>query len=798
MGIDPARIQTGEQLREQLQELFHSGGWSVHRLADKARLSAATVQGIVKGTTRLPQTRTLRKIVKACGQDPEPWVAARGRAIQAAKQLVASDPRFGGRHDDITALDKVRAEFRRQDRPCVIVLFGSPGVGKTMLAEQWAARVCESGIFIGKALEPLNLRGFSAEGPLTRTDVAKALLQRLGVSSDLVPREDDECARMIRRHLEASSHLLLLDNVGETEAIRDFLPKVGTSIVVITSRGPLIGFGVKEYLVRREVRRLSPDGSLELLTRWLPERGDTELDDRERVAELCFHLPLALGIVASRLASDRELRFQDVAEQLEWRGTLRALGGTRSEETNLETVYSWSYNALTPAARRIYRLLTLRLGEGIDAYAVALTGGIGLAEADEMIREFRDTGLITSRGKRFDIHDLLYDFALARRIQEEEPGAAFEFYSRVLPAYYGCVNHAFNVVNKQNPMVDAEFLADWRNDDGTRTVGADPASASRWFGEERANLVHLATAACELVPPPSEAPRLAFALFYFLDIQHHWGTWASVIEAGLRSADALNDLWSKARLLRDSGRLRYVRIRDLHDRLHDSDSGDTAWRADALTACSEATGFLNASADHYRRHGGHPDEAIVVQRELADVSLEVAKLSRRQEAFTLAINRYRAVEDMWKRSTSSVRDVSLLSLQLPMSEAYRLHGDLDAAQECLKTARDMLASGAVSHANLEPHLYRHEAALNEARGDLEAAAACWDRTVALFGDTEERWLHRARALAQRGLLLSKLGNRHARDSLQDARNLLDKHDSPEAAVVQTWLDRLSERSSPAH
>jgi transcriptional regulator with XRE-family HTH domain len=112
--MDPEQIQTGEQLAGQLRELFHLGGWRIHRLAERAGLSKATVQGILSGTTMIPQAGTLTEFVRACGQDPGPWVAARGRAVQAANAgavtriRVMNVPRTGhafvGRADELEQL----------------------------------------------------------------------------------------------------------------------------------------------------------------------------------------------------------------------------------------------------------------------------------------------------------------------------------------------------------------------------------------------------------------------------------------------------------------------------------------------------------------------------------------------------------------------------------------------------------------------------------------------------------------------------------------------------------------------
>ncbi|GAA0219317.1 hypothetical protein GCM10009527_014360 [Actinomadura nitritigenes] len=93
--IAPDRIGSREDLRAQLVELFHQGGWSRHRLAEAAGLSTATVQAVLTGRTAIPRTGTLVAFVTACGQDPGPWVRARGRLVRGASRqarLAGAEP----------------------------------------------------------------------------------------------------------------------------------------------------------------------------------------------------------------------------------------------------------------------------------------------------------------------------------------------------------------------------------------------------------------------------------------------------------------------------------------------------------------------------------------------------------------------------------------------------------------------------------------------------------------------------------------------------------------------------------
>jgi transcriptional regulator with XRE-family HTH domain len=89
--IDPDRIQSGQDLAEQLSALYGEGGWSMHRLAKASGLSPATIQKMINEPS-VPQARTLAAFVDACKQPTAPWLRARDRAVknrESAKPSVA-------------------------------------------------------------------------------------------------------------------------------------------------------------------------------------------------------------------------------------------------------------------------------------------------------------------------------------------------------------------------------------------------------------------------------------------------------------------------------------------------------------------------------------------------------------------------------------------------------------------------------------------------------------------------------------------------------------------------------------
>lgn len=105
--IDPARIETAEELTDQLAELFRQGGWSAHRLSGASGLSTATIHAMINGATTLPRASTLEAFVKACGQPPAPWLQARARTVPTARRQ--SSP-AGELQEQLDAL-RARAEL---------------------------------------------------------------------------------------------------------------------------------------------------------------------------------------------------------------------------------------------------------------------------------------------------------------------------------------------------------------------------------------------------------------------------------------------------------------------------------------------------------------------------------------------------------------------------------------------------------------------------------------------------------------------------------------------------------------
>jgi hypothetical protein len=110
----------------------------------------------------------------------------------------------------------------------------------------------------------------------------------------------------------------------------------------------------------------------QLLARRLgADRVAAEPDAVAEIVTRCARLPLALALVAARAAIRPHVPLHLLAGELSdipqrW----EALTGDDST-TDVRTVFSWSYHALTPDTARLFRLLGLHSGPDLTAPAAA-------------------------------------------------------------------------------------------------------------------------------------------------------------------------------------------------------------------------------------------------------------------------------------------------------------------------------------------------------------------------------------------------------------------------------------------
>lgn len=282
-----------------------------------------------------------QQILRGSGQHPLLSSAPPPVVVAPAPQrLPAGVPHFVGRAEEFATLD-----WHRDEEAAVIVLDGPAGIGKSALAVRW---LHDNDDFPGGRLY-LDLRGYADEPPLEPSEALAALLGELGVAD--IPYDVPARARLFRSLTEGRRMAVLLDNALDADQVRPLLPGPGAT-AVITSRNQLRGLVVHDGAVRVTVPRLEPAEAAALLGL------NPRTEEAARLAELCDRTPLALRILAERMARLPHVAPTSWIAELTHEGDrLAALDAGDGVSGDLPRTLSWSYQRLEPGPAELMRRL---------------------------------------------------------------------------------------------------------------------------------------------------------------------------------------------------------------------------------------------------------------------------------------------------------------------------------------------------------------------------------------------------------------------------------------------------------
>ncbi|MGZ3142168.1 BTAD domain-containing putative transcriptional regulator [Lentzea chajnantorensis] len=214
------------------------------------------------------------------------------------RQLPTTTPRFVGRSAELRDLTGLAAG----DGLVVAAITGTAGVGKTTLAVHWARGAADR--FPDGQLY-VNLRGFDRHRePVAPGDALSRFLEALGVPPDRIPAALDAQSALYRSLVAERRVLVLLDNARDPDHVRPLLPGPSSSFVLVTSRDRLTGLVVNEGARELALDVLTPAEARALIVSRL---GARRAGDADELIRWCGGLPLALAIVAARVAQSPEL-----------------------------------------------------------------------------------------------------------------------------------------------------------------------------------------------------------------------------------------------------------------------------------------------------------------------------------------------------------------------------------------------------------------------------------------------------------------------------------------------------------
>ncbi|WP_331000728.1 NB-ARC domain-containing protein [Streptomyces luteolifulvus] len=232
----------------------------------------------------------------------------------------------------------------------VTAIGGMAGSGKTTLAVHWAHQVADR--FPDGQLY-VDLRGFHPTGPMVGpAEAIRSFLDAFGAAAHRMPTGLDAQAALYRTLLADRRVLVVLDNARDSEHVRPLLPASAGCLVLVTSRNQLHGLVAGEAAHSVTLDLLSQADALEFLFR----RLDTDRVAREsraaaEIVARCGRLQGALAIVSARAAVNPVFSLSAIAAELrESQGSLDAFAG-EVPLADARSVFSWSYDALTPGGR---------------------------------------------------------------------------------------------------------------------------------------------------------------------------------------------------------------------------------------------------------------------------------------------------------------------------------------------------------------------------------------------------------------------------------------------------------------
>lgn len=653
-------------------------------------------------------------------------------------------PRFAGRELELATLRQWHGE--RADRPTVVVMSGTGGVGKTALALRWLHEISEE-FPHGRLF--VDLGGDSV--PVPPEQALAWLLESLGVPGKQIPADTGQRAALFRSVTADRQLAILLDNAVSAAQVRSLLPAGPGNIVIVTSRSHLSGLALDGALFL-EIAPMSATEALTVLQDMVgTARVSAERDAAHRLVDLCGGLPLVVSIVGARLASRPRRRIADEAATLVDRTrvlTLNVAGGEKSVGAILATAYA----GLAERTRLLYRVGAVHPGREFGAAVLAATLGWDETRTSDALAELADLNLIIEvDDQRYSYHDLVRVHARHHAEMQTEGLTSLNATIRMVTWYVTRAVAADLIIHPLRPHVGPLYAADHQRD----AVFSNEQDAMSWLERERANLHAVVDHAWEHALYDL-AWQMCEALWGLFLRTRRYSDWIATQTIGIASAEQCGNQRAEARLRSQLG-FAYAKLSRYDE---------------AVAENMRALELADAIGDNQGR--------ATALSQLGRAALGTQQLSSALRYFQQA----RDVHEELGRP----RGIALNRRRI--GNVLTRMGDLDAAVVELRASADAMSSLGDQHQYVRSLQFLGTAHQLAGRHDLADAAVQEAWTVVAELDSP---YYRAEVLAQVGEMAEQRGDRAtARDAYRKAEELYELAEDPHADLMRSRADLLSE------
>jgi DNA-binding SARP family transcriptional activator/tetratricopeptide (TPR) repeat protein len=689
-----------------------------------------------------------------------PSWAAGPPGVPVPAQLPLDAPGFSGRHDELRTLHALlpSAQAGGTDESVpVAVISGTAGVGKTALAIRFGRQVAKR--FPDGQLY-MHLRGRDPGTPPVESGTAlQFFLDALGVPPHRIAASTQERAALYRSLLDGKRMLIVLDDAVNAAQVRPLVPGSPGCLVLVTSRNQMAGLAAVDGATLVTLDVLGDAEAHEMLARRLgQERIAAEPEATDEIVVACARLPLALSIAVGRAVSRPKRPLAELAAEL--RDARRRLDALEADDaaTDVRAVLSWSYDQLSPAAARMFRLLGLHPGPDISLPAAASLAGIPRAEAGAALRELTRTHMAAEHlPGRFAFHDLLRTYAADQAERYDDPAERNSATSRMLDHYL----HTAMAASQRFSPFRSPLRLPAPQPGVLPAEMADKDQARAWFDAEVSvllSMIRYAEAGCF----DNYAWQIPWALGPFFHRRGWLRSYLTIQQTALAAAGRLGDTLALAHAHHLLGHAQL--------QLSDYEAAEPNFRR---------------ALDLFRELGDRANEAVV----LNGLAGMLEKQERYEEALAVALDALRmlkAAGHWWTQATLE-NGVGWLYAHLGQHDEALTH-----CQRALSLHRESgHRGGAADTLDSLAFVYLQLGDLAQAQAHYEQAIETYREMGAPFGE--------GNSLSGLGDVLLRRGDVDgARSHYLQAAAILDALPHPLADVVRGKLRGLDEDPDPEH